>query len=299
MGDSLVTGEVELIRELSSRGLPPITSRNSLCAMLGINPGLIWSFQNRPARHYRQFSITSGIKVRRITAPKKGLKLIQQWLSYNYQKSVQTAEHVFGFVPNRCHIDAAAVHTNALWIYSIDIRDFFPTTTKTLVNQSLRRLGYQEIGAEIISSLVCLENALPQGAPTSPVLSNLCFQDVDSKLIKISQTYATRLSRYADDIVFSGVKEPPAEFFDAVNNVLHDTPWRVAENKTEFASLPKRLKVHGLLVHGDVVRLTKGYRNRIRALRHLQSVNKLDPDNLSTALGHLNYANQIDTRSKL
>ena len=288
--------ETAQIYDLAERHLPPITSRNTLSAMLGINPGIIWSFQHNPRRHYRIFEIRSGRKTRAISAPKKALKVVQQWLAHHLQQSAALPAHVFGFVPGRSHIDAASVHLNASWVFSVDIRNFFPSTPAVLVHYALRDLGYSDDAATLISSLVCLGGVLPQGAPTSPVLSNLCFKGVDEKLAGLAKQYGARLSRYADDIVFSGDGTLPTGLPTDMANLFAKGPWRLAEEKTEAMQLPKRLKVHGLLVHGEVVRLTKGYRNRVRALKHLHDSGKILPEKLAETLGHLEYARYVEMR---
>lgn len=152
--------EVERINHLLGAGLIPITSKEVLATMIGVNPGIIWSFVNRPHRHYRSFSIPKGRGERLIMAPKVGLKIIQKWISIQLQRNAVFPDHVYGFVPGRSHIDAAAQHTEASWIYSVDIQDFFPTTTDTWVSSRLMSLGYDMVSASLITSLCCYRGLL-------------------------------------------------------------------------------------------------------------------------------------------
>ena len=80
LGDQVLPEELVLIQALVNRCLPPVTSRHTLATMFGINPGLIWSMENRTQRYYRSFTIPKGQTVRRIDAPKVALKIIQKWL---------------------------------------------------------------------------------------------------------------------------------------------------------------------------------------------------------------------------
>ena len=292
-----ITGdEGKEIDRLASLSLPPITSREALATMLGVSPGLVWSLQNRPLRHYRVFEITTGKKVRTIQAPRIALKVIQKWLSVQLNPHYIPPNHVFGFVPGRSHIDAAAMHCGATWVYSVDIKDFFPTTPASLVVASLAKIGYNVISARLIAELCCYNGFLPQGAPTSPLLSNLAFAQVDESLSMLAKKYSLTLTRYADDVVFSGQELLPEGLSDEIQKIFASLPWSLAEHKTEFSQSPNRLKVHGLLVHGNNPRLTKGYRNKIRAYSHLLKNDKVMQKDIHKIRGHLNYLKQVVDR---
>lgn len=293
--DGVSSEELALIHTLASKGLPPISSRSVLATMFGVSPGLVWSFENRTNRHYRLFSIPKGNSQRRIIqAPKVALKIVQKWLAVHLERIYSPPPHVFGFVKGRSHVMAADVHAKAKWVFSVDIRDFFQTTPVQLVADTLRELGYASDGARLIASLCCLNGHLAQGAPSSPVLSNLCFHNVDVLLLDLANKYGIRLTRYADDIVFSGLSEVPEGLKRDVLSIFEAGPWTLAEEKMELAIAPKsRLKVHGLLVHGDTARLTKGYRNRIRGFRHVLETGKVGAEDAHKMRGHLNYASLV------
>jgi len=161
--------ELTRIHTLIEGGHLPITSKEVLATMLGVNPRIVWSMINRPGRHYRRFSIPKGKEQRVILAPKIGLKVIQKWISVYLQNGVNFSDHVFGFIPGLSHIDAASQHTDANWIYSIDLENFFPSTPKNWVATSLSISGYDFESASLIASLCCYGGALAQGAPSSPV----------------------------------------------------------------------------------------------------------------------------------
>ncbi|WP_421736794.1 reverse transcriptase family protein [Caulobacter sp.] len=287
----------EILR-LSELGLPPITSQTALATMIGINPGLVWSLQNRTRKYYREFSIPKGKSRRHIQAPKIALKIIQKWLSIHLQNRFSAPNHVFGFVNGKSHIDAAKQHLGANWIISLDIKDFFQTTPQKLVEISLISMGYNEESASLISSISCLNGYLAQGSPCSPVLSNICFQEIDAQLIALTKGYDARISRYADDVVISGCGDIPDDIKENASKIIQSSVWNISHEKTLLSKSPDRLKVHGLLVHGDNIRLTKGYRNRIRAIRHLVSIGRIPKEAENRALGHLNYSNQVDLAAK-
>jgi RNA-directed DNA polymerase len=292
LGNDFPIEELQKVQLLANLDLPPITSRVTLAALLGINPGILWSFENKTKKHYRTFSIPKGNSNRIINAPKVGLKIIQKWLSVQLQNKIKFADHVYGFVVGRSHIDAAKKHTGAKWVFSVDIKDYFQTTPIDLVAHSLISIGYDESGAELLSKLFCLNGFLAQGAPSSPVVSNMCFKKTDEVLSQISLKYSVRMTRYADDIVFSGINEFNEELKSEVLSLFEHLPWTISEKKIEFWQLPNRLKVHGLLVHGENVRLTKGYRNKLRAFKHVLGNND-NVVNKEKLLGHINYGEHV------
>jgi hypothetical protein len=265
--------------------------------MVGINPGLVWSFLNRPNRHYRRFSLPKGKGFREIQAPRVALKVVQKWLSVQLQRKYVAPAHVHGFVSGRSHLTAASAHSAARWVHKIDICDFFGSTPSLVVKETMKGIGYSDVGSEIVTSLTTLNGFLTQGSPTSPVLSNLAFGVVDQKLTALATKYGIRLTRYADDIVFSGIGEAPRTLQAEIEFIFFQTPWRLSEKKTHVSRFPSRLKVHGLLVHGERVRLTKGYRNRIRGFRHALAAGRIKPHDQKRIGGHLQYAKQVETSS--
>ena len=293
LGISISPQDAEEIKYLSNRGLPPVVSREVLATIVGVNSGMIWSMERNARKYYRSFIIPKGTGQRQIYAPRIALKIIQKWVSYHLTKLYEPPAHVFGFVPGRSHLQAASQHCRAQWIFSVDVREFFPTTSYSQVETTLQHLGYGTVASALLAKLCCLNGSLAQGAPTSPPLSNFVFRDVDQDLSEIANLFGARLSRYADDIVYSGLGSFPDELPQAVNQLFEKLPWKLAPEKTQIAKLPQRLKVHGLLVHGDHIRLTKGYRNRIRAFEHLVRYGKIKKSDVSRIRGHIQYANQV------
>lgn len=297
MDGELDDHEAAEIQRLSNLGLPPITSANCLAVMFGVNPKFIWSLCNRRSRYYRHFTIPKGRGVREIHAPRVGLKLIQKWLSVRLSQFWGEREGVYGFVVGRSHVDAAAQHCGSDWVLSCDIENFFPSTSERFVIQSLESIGYGHNSAVLIASLTCYQGGLAQGSPLSPILSNICFSPLDIKFLALRDTLSGNYTRYADDVVFSGHGELPTGLLEQMTDCLKDTPWSIADNKNYKSVRPNRLKVHGLLVDGDKPRLTKGYRNKIRAYSHLANGGKI-LEHESVILGHLAYAEFVSDYNK-
>jgi len=283
------------IRRLSSHGLPPAVSMWTIATLFGVSPEFIGAMYRSPARYYRVFKIKKGKKTRTIQAPRVALKVLQTWFAGHLARSAQLPNCVFGFVPGRSGVKEAALqHCPATWVYSLDVRDFFPSIREEQVAGALLRLGYSQCSAEFLARLFTLEGRLPQGSPASPVISNWVFYPTDLALTQLAEAFEIRYTRYADDLVFSGTGEPPPELKDQVRAIVTAGGWVIADDKEQFVQLPQRLKVHGLLVHGATPRLTKGYRNRIRAFRHLLAAGKVAEEDKPRIQGHLAYSRFID-----
>ncbi|QDG74464.1 reverse transcriptase family protein [Labrenzia sp. PHM005] len=297
LGNSCSPEEKAEIQRLVDAGLPPVTSSDALSVMTGFNPGFIWSLVSRPEKQYRVFKIPKGREERQIEAPRVALKLIQKWFSVHFENKWVAHSSVHGFVRGRSHISAAKSHLGAEWVASVDIRNFFPSTTASEVDNALRDLGYGDESIKLLKRLCCFGGRLSQGAPTSPILSNIALHRIDLDASNVAIELGAVYTRYADDIVFSGKGLPPPDVLEKLEKLFTGTCWQLSERKRHIAQLPGRLKVHGLLVHGDKVRLTKGYRNRVRAYKHLVSKGRINLDDRNRIGGHINYAKQIDEAS--
>lgn len=295
LGSKCSDAEEQEIYRLCELDLPPVTSTNALSVLAGFNPGFTWSLVNRTSEYYRRFSLPKGRSQRTIEAPKVALKLIQKWLANHFGRVWLPIDAVHGFVEGRSHITAASVHLGANWLASIDIKDFFPSTSHEEISSSLLKLGYRQTDSLRILSKICsLWGKLPQGAPTSPVLSNIALDRVDKAISKLASHLNCQFTRYADDIVLSGYDRIPDQLLQELRSIFQHSPWQLAEEKTYISESPQRLKVHGLLVHGDYLRLTKKYRNRIRAYKHLLHHKRIQKNDLHRVRGHVQYAEQVD-----
>lgn len=290
----------ELIR-LQQLGLPPLVSWSILSVAIGVSPQFITSLIKNKSKYYRVFAISKGKgkKKRTIEAPRVSLKIIQAWVAYHLSlnENLALSENAFAFIPGKNGIyEAASNHCGAKWVLSIDLRDFFHTITSVLVTSALTSIGYRADQASKLSELLTLNQRLPQGAPSSPVISNLVFKPTDLKINELIAGMNVEYTRYADDLTFSSEDENfNIELLkENVLELLHADGWIVAEEKLKIAKAPNRLKVHGFLVHEAKPRLTKGYRNKIRAYKHLLQAGKVIESDLDKIKGHINYSAYVD-----
>ena len=282
------------IRRLVEQGFPPVVSSRCLAVLFGYSTKFVNAMSQQNWKYYRTFAIRQGKKKREIQAPKVALKVIQKWFGHHLGSAISFDDHVFGFIPGKSAPAAAMQHVNARWVYSFDINNFFPSTPKTIVETTLVEIGYSARAAKLMAGLLCHRESLAQGSPASPVLSNIFLREIDTQLKAIADNFQIRFTRYADDIVFSGIEQCPENIKAQVNGLFEDTCWNLSKEKEYFSEIPKRLKVHGLLVHGAKPRLTKGYRNRIRAYKYLLASGQIKDEDRLRIIGHIKYAESID-----
>lgn len=169
------------------------------------------------SKKYTRFEVpkaTSGTRV--IHAPIDELKLAQARLAKHLQHCLTEIEssHVasgncvlsHGFKPKLSIASNARNHVRRRWVLNLDIKDFFPSMNFGRVRGFFiknKSFAMDPKAATVLAQIACHENSLPQGAPTSPVVSNLIANIVDIRLNKIASRYRCTYTRYADDISFS------------------------------------------------------------------------------------------------
>ncbi|WP_428654177.1 reverse transcriptase domain-containing protein [Runella sp.] len=165
-------------------------------------------------KRYRHFTIKKkNGKERQIAAPASGLKLIQRCLNLIFGAIYEPKSYVTGFVNEKSIVDNANIHVGKRYVFNIDLQDFFPSITVYRIKAVLgiepfNLINDRDFLAFTISNLCCIENpqnkaVLPQGAPTSPILSNIASQKLDRRLNGLAKKVGCKYSRYADDITFS------------------------------------------------------------------------------------------------
>ena len=249
-------------------------------------------------KRYTQFTIKkkSG-KDRTIQAPAKGLKLIQQCLNEIFQTYYEPNTHACGFIPERNIADGARQHVNMPYVLNIDLKDFFDTITFPRVKKVLsyppfnlsserEQLGY------IITSLCCnskevtaidadgkeikeSRNCLPQGAPTSPILTNIVCRSLDRHLAGLAHRYHAHYTRYADDITFSchyNIFKCDSEFIKEMHRIIEDEQHlTINGDKTRLQTPRQRQEVTGLIVNRKM-NVPKHYVKQIRLWLHYWEV---------------------------
>lgn len=161
---------------------------------------------------YRQFTVPKRSDgVRTISAPTDSLKRVQRRILRRLLRGLRAHDAAHGFERGRSIVTNARVHCGQDVVVRMDLVDFFPSTQKRRVHRYFRRIGWNRPAAKLLTRLCTHEGGLPQGASTSPRLSNLVNYRFDARIAGMAAALGGRYTRYADDLTISF---PPEEVGD-------------------------------------------------------------------------------------
>jgi len=185
----------------------------------------------------------------------------------------------------------------------MDLKDFFPSLSINWVVNVFSKLGYSNNVAYSLAALCCLDDGLPQGASTSPVLSNILLLNLDKRLYKLSKKFGLNYTRYADDLAFSG-NYISHKFSGIVTSIVSDFGLTVNQQKTKLIVGDKQKIITGISVQGTHLsiprktkRLIKQEIHYIRKFGFLSHISKLkikNPHYILSLEGKLRFWLQIE-----
>lgn len=125
------------------------------------------------------------------------------------------------------------------------------------------------------------------------------MKSIDKSLLELGTKYNVRITRYADDIVFSGTQDYDQALYQDLLKIFEGSSLDINKEKNYFADSTKgqRLKVHGLLVKDDKIALTKGYRKKLRTYKYLMRNNKINEKDMPRINGHIKFSEFIESKS--
>jgi RNA-directed DNA polymerase len=252
---------------------------------------------------YRKFVIkkkSGGSRV--INAPNEKLLIFQQALGFILQSVFNPHQAAYGFIWNKSICGNAQKHVGKRYVYNIDLQDFFPSIIQGRVYKCLTLKPFDlykikingesydfsekyddtslaSLIANLCTALIKYEvlgfnqsvsimtkRALPQGAPTSPILTNIVCQRLDFILSGVAKRFGLEYTRYVDDITFSSmhnVYKTDSEFIKELIRVIKEQGFRINASKTRLQKHGYRQEVTGLVVN-EKVNVTKRFVKQIR-----------------------------------
>jgi RNA-directed DNA polymerase len=253
-----------------------------------ISPKRLKHYYYNINKKYLTFEIpkkTGG--TRTITAPDKFLKKVQRRINLLLTLFFEPKCAAHGFIEQRSIVTNAKVHVGKKYVLNVDLKDFFPTVNFGRIKSvlqlpvfSIRRdyfandethleifykFGLKPEFAQIISNICCYESRLPQGAPTSPIITNIVCQRLDNKLVKLAKEYHCFYTRYADDITFSCNKDRfNKEFFNKLNENIESEGFLINKKKSRIQKRAVRQEVTGITVN-EKLNVQQEYIRKVRA----------------------------------
>jgi RNA-directed DNA polymerase len=300
---------------LRSQRLPVIFSLGHLSKITGIDYDFLHECVNRKreSSNYNMFSIRKRSGGRRFIHAVNGrLYDLHKFINEEILQKVDPHPSSYAFHPSGGIRQCAAMHCGCRWLLQFDLRDFFYTISEPAVFKTFVSLGYKPLLAFELSRLCTTfrlpksKNAyvkhnrdlcsihffegedklpyfpqhwigvLPQGAPTSPMLSNLVTKELDASLYDYAQENGFVYTRYADDIAFSASVLPPQKSIGRLKreivSLIRKRGFRENSEKIRVAGPGSKKVILGLLVDGENPKLTRQLRKRID--RNIYSIEK-------------------------
>jgi len=287
---------------------PVVFEFDHLAALLGRSTYYLASTINHSEKHYRQFLIPKRKGgSREINAPYPALLECQQWILRNILSKVKVHPKAMAFRPKGSILKNATPHLGKKCILKMDFKEFFPSIGLARIIKVFRNIGYFPNVSFYLASLCCLNGALPQGAPTSPYLSNIVTKLLDSRLNNLAKKTKLSYTRYADDITFSG-KHIGLGFIKYIENIIQESGFQVNKEKTILSRNSGKKIVTGISVGGNTPKLPRAYKRKLRQeihyifkygyISHISKKKIREPFYLSSIYGKLLFWKWIEPENK-
>ena len=302
------------VEKLQAAGLPVLATPADVAGALGLAiPQLRWlAFHSEAAirTHYVRFTVPkkSG-GTRELAAPHRCIAGAQNWILRNILEQVKAHPAAHGFVKGRSTRTNALPHAHTYVVVNCDLKDFFPTINVHRVIGMFVELGYSPCAATILA-LICTEcprrvveyagtafhvatgpRCLPQGACTSPAISNIMSRRLDSRLSGLCRKLNFTYTRYADDLTFSAstptiapdAPEHPNKkvgyLLARVRHITENEGFVVNEKKTRVQRPNASQRVTGLVVNSPTPSVPRKTIRRLRAILHAAKTTGLAAQN--------------------
>lgn len=259
-----------------------LLTRDSLAKWLGITDGQLrfLLYKQTEQQRYRTFMVPKRRGgQRQIAAPIGILAYLQRRIARALNELSPPRVIAKGYVKGRGIADHAAVHARRKWVVCIDLEDYFPSINfgRVLGMFMGKPFGLPREVAVCLAQICCFNGSIPQGAPTSPVISNIVARQLDRRLAEFARKYRVSVSRYADDLAFSSnISAPPLALVDAaggcgevIQDIVKSCGFKVNISKFKMMRGGDRKFVTGLVVNSRPA-MPRSWRRQTRVMLHLR-----------------------------
>lgn len=256
-------------------GLPPLWSRIPYLMLLHSAQTTTQAFW----RSYREFDTLLKTRdshyspaqipkekggVRELMIPDWALRRHQRFIQKNILYKIPVSVHACAYHKYRGLTDLAEPHIGHKTLIHLDIQDFFTSITEQMVFEALyRETGYPKSVAGFLSRLCCYRRYLPQGACTSPALSNICFKKCDDEIAQLARCNQLAYTRYSDDLYLSGDEVDAVSIIRQVRVILAENGFQIRSDKTKVLGKHQAQMVTAIVVN-EKMQVSRQYRRKLR-----------------------------------
>lgn len=308
--DTYIKKNLEKAYLLHSRDLPIIYDQTHFSYLVGYHLDYLLKVSNSPKKFYRYFQIPKkNGNYRSIAEPLPNLKFIQKWILEEILYKCETSQFAKAYRKKVSLKDNAKFHRGQKKVLTIDIVDFFGAIKPWKVYNFFVSLGYSKDVAFLLTKVCTLKEKLPQGASTSPALSNLLMKMSDEKIGAFCKEKQIRYTRYADDLTFSGDFDV-GELIIFIKEILNSQGFEINNDKTRVRGQHQRQEVTGIIVNKKLQvasETRKQLRQQVYYIKkygldsHLTLIKKEKYSYLKHLLGlanHISFVNPKDTKAR-
>lgn len=267
-----------------------------------LDASLIGAMLSAPTKYYRSFKIPKkkgGMRL--IQSPYPSLDSIQRVILRKALSQETAHSCSFAYVKRKCALGHASTHLGSKEVLILDIENFFGNITRQMVFETFCAQGLPEKISHFCSIICCLNGSIPQGACTSPILSNLIFTRFDERFFRLAESLELNYSRYADDLAFSG-RKVPRNLPHTIQKILKEKNFRLNEEKTQLKLEGAKKIITGISISSGVIKAPKAFKRALRAqiyeleqnINNLSKMRCFDPLIYERTLGRINYLLQIE-----
>lgn len=294
-------------KPLIEQELPVIYNTANLAALVGYKKNYLKKAALFTTYFYREFSIKKykgGVRI--LKEPLPSLKEIQFWILENILYKISVSKYAKAYIPHRNLLDNAKYHKNKTVVLGLDITDFFSSINRESIEDIFLSLHYSSNISNLLSKLCCCDDILPQGAPTSPYLSNLYMRNFDEVVSSYCKENSIKYSRYADDLTFSGDFDTD-QIIAFVKQKLSEINLFLNDNKTNVMRKNTRQIVTGIVTNEklqipkykrDQIRQEIYYIKKLGLQQHLLNTKNSRNNYLYHLIGKINFALHINPEDK-
>ena len=224
-------------------------------------------------------------RTRQLNSTKIELKRIQKRILALLMSHVEIPTYAFGGVPKKDNIKNAKYHQGNKYIFTTDLRSFFPSISHNRVFEVYCNNGYSPTVARILTKLTTYKYQLPQGVPTSTLLALLAFKPTGDKLYDYALQHNLKFSIFVDDITISS-KVDFKHLVPDILDIIVSAGYKISHNKTHYST--KNPIITGIKCQNNRIKLPQSTYKRISKL----------PKDSNSYKGLIMYRKRIDSNGK-